>query len=305
MKSFLYLRMGCDPMPVLSIIACGMLEDELVHILSKDSELKQLIIVENRNNLEFLRKLKSKNCTPRTAFLDKIPGLLKDGDSFNVSTCMKFLSLLPFFNKIRGKQELKKRREITVVVNLLNLGLHSDLDRLKAKVHENIREMALFSDNILIFYGSCGHIFERLEEDFAALGCPLSFLKDENGEMIEDCISLALGGNEAYTRCMLEFRGMGTIYLTPMWASSWKQLENKTESRDFNNRYLKNPLYCLAAKIDTGPANNSEFDENVKEFACKYDMKITYLRGSMEIAEKSYLAARSAVIEDRQFADLI
>ena len=36
-------------MPVLSIIACGMLEDELVHVLSKDSEIEQLIIVENRN----------------------------------------------------------------------------------------------------------------------------------------------------------------------------------------------------------------------------------------------------------------
>lgn len=57
-------------MPVLSIIACGMLEDELVHVLSKDSEIKQLIVVEDRVNLEFLRKLKSKNCTPRTAYLD-------------------------------------------------------------------------------------------------------------------------------------------------------------------------------------------------------------------------------------------
>ena len=41
-------------MPVLSIIACGMLEDELVHVLSKDSEIEQLIIVENRNISGFL-----------------------------------------------------------------------------------------------------------------------------------------------------------------------------------------------------------------------------------------------------------
>ncbi len=70
-------------MPVPSIVACGMLEDELVHILSKDSELKQIIVVENRGNLEFLRKLKSKNCTPRTVFLDMIPMLLKDADWLN------------------------------------------------------------------------------------------------------------------------------------------------------------------------------------------------------------------------------
>jgi hypothetical protein len=282
-------------MPVLSIIACGMLEDELVHVLSKDSELKQLIIVENRDNLGLLRKLKSKNCTLRTAFLDRIPMLLKDGDSFNSRTHVKFLSLLPVFNKIREKRERIEKKKVTVVLNLLSLGLHSDLDKLKAKVHENIREMAYFSDHILIFYGSCGHIFGKLEEDFSGLGCPLSFLKDKDGEMIEDCISLALGGNKAYTRCMLEFRGIGTIYLTPMWASSWKRLENDAEGRDSSNKYLKNPLYCMTAKIDTGLENNSEFDENVAEFARKYDMKITDLKGSVEIAEQSYLAARNAV----------
>ncbi|RPJ71110.1 MAG: DUF1638 domain-containing protein [Alphaproteobacteria bacterium] len=282
-------------MPVMSIIACGMLEDELVHVLSKDSGLKQLIVVEDRGNLEFLRKLKSKNCTPRAAFLDKVPMLLKDGGRLNSRAFMKFLSLFPLFKKICEKRILMDKEKVNVVVNLLRLGLHSDLEQLKAKVYESIREMAPFSDNILIFYGTCGNTFGKLEEDFSDLECPLSFLKDKDGQMIEDCISLALGGNEAYARSMIEFRGMGTIYLTPMWASSWKQLENKAEGREFNNKYLKNSLYCLAARIDTGLANNSEFNENVREFARKFDLKITNLKGSMEIAEQSYFAARDCI----------
>ncbi len=284
-------------MPVLSIIACGMFEDELVHVLSKDRELKQLIVVENRDNSGFFRKLKLNNCVPRTAFLDRVPMLLKDEDSFNSRTHIKFLSSISIFKKIYEKRERIEKKKITVIVNLLSLGLHSDLEQLKAKVYENIQEMSPFSDRILIFYGTCGHTFGKLEEDFAGLGCPLSFLKDKDGEMIEDCISLALGGNEAYARCMLEFRGMGTIYLTPMWASSWKRLENKAEGRDFNNKYLKNSLYCRAAKIDTGFANKSEFDENVKEFACKFDMKVTDIKGNMEVAEHSYFAARNVVTE--------
>ena len=84
-------------MPVLSTIACEMLEDELVHVLSKDSELKQLIIVENRDNLEFLQKLKSKNCIPRTVFLDRIPMLLEEAENLNLRIFIKFLSLIPFF----------------------------------------------------------------------------------------------------------------------------------------------------------------------------------------------------------------
>jgi hypothetical protein len=282
-------------MPVLSIIACGMLEDELVHVLSKDSGLKQLIVVENRDNLEFLRKLKSKNCTPITAFLDRVPMLLNHGGLVDRITSLKFLSLFPFFKRIREKRILVEKENVKVVVNMLRMDLHSDLEQLKVKVYESIREMAIFSDNILIFYGTCGNTFGKLQEDFSDLECSLSFLMDKDGQMIEDCISLALGGNEAYARSMIEFRGMGTIYLTPMWASSWKKLENKAEGREFNNKYLNNSLYCLAAKIDIGLANNSEFNENVKEFACKFNMRITKLKGSMEIAEQSYLAARDFI----------
>jgi len=144
MRHSKYFRSKFENMPVLSIVACGMLEDELVHILSKDSELKQLIVVENRGNLEFLRKLKSKNCTPRTVFLDKIPMLLEDADWLNSRTFIKFLSLVPFFKQIHKKRELIERKKVTVVVNLLRLDLHSDLEQLKANVYENIREIAYF-----------------------------------------------------------------------------------------------------------------------------------------------------------------
>jgi hypothetical protein len=120
-------------------------------------------------------------------------------------------------------------------------------------------------------------------------------LQDRNGEIIEDCISLALGGNEAYVRAMTKFQGMGTIYLTPIWASSWKKLENETGGQGVNDRYLKNSLYCMTAKIDTGLVDNLEFDENIKEFVQKFNMKITDLKGSVEIAEKSYLTAQNRV----------
>jgi len=91
------------------------------------------------------------------------------------------------------------------------------------------------------------------------------------------------------------FQRYRASYLTPMWASSWKRLGNEVNGQDFNNKYLKKSLYCMAAKINTEFANNPEFDENVKEFARKFDMKITNLKGSMEIAEQSYFAARNYI----------
>ena len=283
-------------MPVLSIVACGMLEDELVHVLSKDQELQQLIVVENRESLELLRKLRSRNCTPRTAFLDRIPMLLKSRSSPDFRASTGLLSSFPLFKRFCRKR--KHREEVSVVVNLLSLGLHTDLEILKAEVYRNIHEMASFSDKILVFYGTCGRALGKLEEDLSDLKCPLFFLKDKNGETIEDCISLALGGNEAYARAMTEFRGMGTIYLTPMWASSWKRLENENGSRDFNKHYLKNPLYCLAAKIDNGLINDPDFHLNVKDFACTFGMKVVNLKGSMEVTEQSYLNARKGATRE-------
>lgn len=281
--------------PVLSIIACGMLEDELVHVLSKDREIKLLIVVENRHNLGLIRKLRSKNCNPRTVFLDRAPMLLKDEHSRGSEAFLQFLSLFPFFKEMHEKRKQMEKKEIIIVVNLLKVGLHSDLDLLKAEVYKNIREMAPFSDNILIFYGVCGHTLGRLKEDFADLGCPLSFLKDKNGEIIEDCISLALGGNEAYARSMLEHNGMGTFYLTPMWAANWKQVAKETR---IEKEYVKlSKHYCVAAKINTGLADDYEFDRNAREYARTLGMRITELKGSMEIAEWSYLAARNSIAE--------
>jgi len=288
-------------MPVLSIIACGMLEDELVHVLSRDCGIRQLIVVENRNSSGFLRKLRSGNHIPRTVSLDRVPMLLNSGFNPDFNSISKVLVKFPFLGKVYKKIESKKIRskavkKVDVVVNLLRLGLHADLELLKSEVYKNIREMAAFSDGILIFYGTCGHVLGDLEKDFIDIECPLFFLKDRDGETVEDCISAALGGNDAYARAMLEYRGKGTIYLTPMWASSWNSLEKESGSKDFNYRYLKNPGYCLAAKINTGIPYESDFYQNVQEFALTFGMKIIDIKGSAEIAEQSYLAAMEAIV---------
>ncbi|WP_410509535.1 DUF1638 domain-containing protein [Methanosarcina hadiensis] len=282
-------------MPVLSIIACGMLEDELAHVLSRDRNIKQLIVVENRNISGLLRKLRSGNSIPRTAPLDRVPVLLKTGFDPYLQVS-KSLKKFPFIEKMFQKIESEAEERIDVVVNLLRLGLHTDLELLKSEVYKSIREMAVFSDGILIFYGTCGHVLGDLEKDFTDMKCPLFFLKDRSGEIVEDCISAALGGNDAYAEAMLACRGKGTIYLTPMWASSWKKFEIESGNRDLNHRYLRNPRYCLAVKIETGLSYEPDFHENVQEFARTFGMEITGMKGGAEIAEYSYFAARKKIV---------
>jgi hypothetical protein len=276
-----------------------MFEDELTHILSSDREMNQLIVVESRDSFGLLRKLRSENCLPRTAPLDRVPLLLgnRHGSGPGFVKLAKPLLKLPFFREIHENMKLKAAQRVTVVVNPLRLGLHDDLELLKSEVYGKIREMAAFSDGILLFYCSCGEAFESLEEDFSGFECPLYCLKDENGEVVADCISAALGGNAAYDEVMYACRGTGALYFTPMWASTWKEMgEERKKSRNFDNNFLKDPRYSRVVKLDTGLSYDPDFHENVREFARNFDMEIVEIKGSVELAEKSYSAAKIDVI---------
>jgi hypothetical protein len=165
--------MSSEPMPVLSIIACEMLEDELVYVLSKDHDLNQLIVVENRQSFRFVRKLKSKNCQPRLFPLDRVFTFLKETNNSLSMNLLKFLVKFPFFEKIRYNITEKNKEKVTVVVNTLKLGLHADCELLRSEIYQNIRKMAAFSDGILIFYGNCGHSLRNTEADFKDLHCSL------------------------------------------------------------------------------------------------------------------------------------
>lgn len=291
--------MNGEPMPVLSIIACEMLEDELVYVLSKDHDLNQLIVVESRQSFRFVRKLKSRNCQPRLFPLDRVPTFLKEANNSVSMNPLRLLLKFPFFKKIpqniRGKSKEKNKEQTVVVVNTLKLGLHADCQLLRSEIYQNIKKMASFSDGILIFYGNCGHSLRNTEADFKDLHCSLYFLKDEKGDIVDDCISVALGGNDTYAEVMQSGSGTGMIYLTPMWASSWKQMRTESnDSSDFNENFLRKH-YRKVIKISNEISIGSEFDKNVLNYARAFDMSIAEMEGSMEIANKSYLNAKSDI----------
>jgi hypothetical protein len=230
--------------------------------------------------------------------LDRVPFLLGTGHGSGFMTISKPLLILHFFRKIHERMKLKAAQELTVVVNLLKLGLHDDIDILRSEVYKNIKEMASFSDGILLFYCSCGGAFENLEENCLEFDCPLYWFKDENGEVVVDCISAALGGNAAYDELMYACRGTGALYFTSMWASSWKEMrEERKKSRNFNENYLKDPRYSRVVKLDTGISYDPDFHKNVRDFAHTFDMEIVEVKGSVELAEKSYKAAKKGVIQ--------
>ncbi len=279
-------------MPVLSIIACDMFEDELTYVLSKDSELEQLILVEKSECFGLQRKLKSLGCLPALVPLDRIQEILKGEKNQSFPAILKPFCGFRFIEQIRRRLENSHKTKVTVVANMLKMGLHIDIELLKTEVYRNIKEMSSFSDRILIFYGTCGHSLVNIEKDFESLGCPLYFLKDDKGELVEDCIGVALGGNDAYARAMIGGDGIGTFYLTPMWASGWQEFpkEKFSELSENDKKYIKR--YGRVAKINTGLSYEPDFDENVRDFARFFNLNIVELQGSKKIAEQSYQNAK-------------
>ena len=60
----------------------------------------------------------------------------------------------------------------------------------------------------------------KIEDDFRTLGCKVCILKEENGEIVDDCIGAVLGGRGRYLEILKSCKGVGTFFLTPMWVQT-------------------------------------------------------------------------------------
>lgn len=87
-------------MAILSIIGCRMLEDELVYVLSRDTDLHELILVENREYLGLSGKLRTEGCIPRQFPLDRISKILEDEKNQLLSEILKPFCKFHFIEKI-------------------------------------------------------------------------------------------------------------------------------------------------------------------------------------------------------------
>lgn len=105
-------------MPVMSIVSCKIMQDEIVWILENDSSVDEVIVVENENIREFVEKLDKVNLQYKVLSLEDISSLPEIK-----SECNKY----------------------TVLIHLMELGLHRSPKELKIKVYETIKTLAPFS----------------------------------------------------------------------------------------------------------------------------------------------------------------
>lgn len=258
-----------------------MLEDELASLLSADREFRELLLVDGKDSLSLSAKLKTKNR----------PHLLLSGEEIALHLRDKKAGEAGIFTTSTSCRS----EELVVVVRPLALGLHSDLDRLRTAAYDGIQSLCPFSDRILIFYGKCGGFLANLERDLPGLPCPISLLTDEDGARIEDCIALALGGNESYDRALAEHQD-AALFMTPMWASNWSAMGrvDAVVGRDLSAT-IKASGMKKVVRIDTGLRFEPGFEEKVDEFARKFGLERIDLPGGTALAKGCYERAKSSL----------
>lgn len=251
-------------MTVMGIIGCRVFEDEIVHVLSGDPEVERVYLVKNKENIGLQDKLKNQGLRPLALPVHEIKACLKKSDEFSV------------------------------IVQLQEIGLHSDPSRLKNKTYTNLSLMSGFTDGILLFYGLCGHAFSKMRKDFAYTGCSLQLLQDRSTggttRPLDDCIAAALGGNSRYREILKSHSD--TFFLTPMWAVNWKSafgtFEGMIGGFEFTPENLRELGYRKVARVNTGLSYEPDFEKKIEEFALDFGFEIIELEGSTEIAQKSY-----------------
>ncbi|MGB9941207.1 DUF1638 domain-containing protein [Methanosarcina sp.] len=258
-------------MPTMSIISCKIMQDEIIWILENDSSIDEIIIVDNENIWEFVEKLDKVNLQYKVLSLEDI-------------------SSLPEI-----KSECKK---YTVLIHLMELGLHRSPKELKIKVYETIKTLAPFSSGILLFYGLCGNVLGNVEKDFehSSISCPVRILKDKDHRIVDDCIGATVGGFNDYLRILKSVSDAGTYLFTPMYSKGWRELIqldklNKDPAKALKLMKKTHEMigYKRVAKINTGLEYTENFDASIREFAELFDFEILeFDDGNQKIFEDCY-----------------
>ena len=237
---------------VLAVVACPMLEDELIHSLDTDPEEKDIVVIDTEPNASLRRKMDG--CGLKYTVMDEWTflngGSLKDG-------------------------------RFRVVIRMNDLGLHAEPKDLMEFVQDELFMMQGRVDACALYYGMCGNygwdITKWAEKE---LNYPVATFRDRDGRVCDDCVGVAVGGLKGYQRLIKEFTGV--MLFTPAVATNWEDFLNASDmmkgvtggSKESIKEILDMCGYTSVVQIDTGLEDRAEFDKATKEFADYMHFKI-------------------------------
>ncbi len=259
---------------ILGIIACPMLEDELLYGITNDPEEKNIFLIENKHCGSMKEKMERKGISFR---------MVTDNEVFNRAIDMEGYSIL---------------------IKMNDLALHSEPKDLKDFIENEVREMNPFVDAIGLYYGLCGNYGWDMSEWARENGLkPVEMFRDNTGRICDDCVGVSVGGGARYLELEKTYTGM--FYVIPAIAHNWRPFMAAGDSAKViasmdkemleamgihdDDSYIKWMFdicgYKNMVKMDTGlEPDREEFDREFDDLCKIMDLKpITIADGWMTI----------------------
>ena len=244
-----------------------MLEDEILHVLSHDEELSRAIIVDNEESEGIREKIGERVPDVKVEFVSE-----------------------------EGIPHLPSSPDLQVLLWMKDLGLHESPERLKEDIRATLERLDRACDVVLLFYGLCGNAFRDLNALCEGLHTPLTILVDSRGEVVDDCIAAVVGGRVQYKEMVEKYKGV--YFMTPMWASTWREMAEKTRvvpdgyNYDLMRLVFRTSGYDKVIKIDTGLGDQEDYERRVEAFSKIFEMERKRMDGDLDPIYRSYRNAK-------------
>jgi len=259
---------------VLGVLACPILEDELVYSMSKDDEISNVYLLDNRH----AKSIKIK--------------LARNGIKHTIVGEREFLE----------GARMMPDDGFTIAIWMMDLGLHEEPADLGAALKKCMKEMQEHTDALVLYYGLCGNGLKDI--DIWAkdnLEVPMTIIRDSEGKIVDDCIAAAIGGTKQYLNLLRKYPGI--MYFTPAFATNYDDLLGRMElfkGVDVGDETMLKMVFEMAdyhevMKIETGLGDPDEFQAATEKFANRLGFSIFTLEDgwvTLEPADRVYAEAK-------------
>lgn len=188
------------------------------------------------------------------------------------------------------------------------LELHKEPEKLKEFIQNQLVMLQGRFDAIAMYYGMCGNygwdVTKWAEQN---IDTPVTMFHDCNGEVCDDCISVAVGGHKNYCDLVKQYTGM--LFITPSTATLWDEYpdRNSQEWKGFyetRDDYMRDMMkwggYKYALRIDTGLGEREVYESKAQGLAEKMGLELIDPDSPVattELADSIYIRSKALLRE--------
>lgn len=257
----------------IGIITCEVLELEFAYLLANDTDVSGITVVDN----EFSRGLTE-------ALLHR------------TGSPPQLVSHVKYYHSPAGAGP-------SVLVQVMEVGLHSVIKKLRASVLDAGLEMASHVDAIVIGYGLCGNALKDPETLLSGAAVPIFIPMDED-HPVDDCVGMIIGGRENYyaEQC----KQAGTMFMNSGFSRHWKKILSKAYGGKYDLEISRRLFagYRRSLVLPTPVLSEEELVNNIVEFNETHGLDTEVRQGTLHMLQRTWDQVKAYLLRAESSADM-